>query len=65
MSDIYVRRQVESKPRPFRIDTAKEPQLAEITSTATAGTFSTTGNSLGALLIKVNGTSVKIPFYTA
>jgi hypothetical protein len=65
MSDIYVRRQVEAKTRPFRLDTSKETQLVEITSTATAGTFSTAGNSLGALLLKVNGTSVKIPFYTA
>ena len=65
MSDIYVRREALAKSRPFRLDTAKETQLVEITSTATAGTFSTAGNSLGALLIKVNGTAVKIPFYTA
>jgi len=65
MSDIYVRRQVEAKTRPFRLDTAKETQLVEITSTATGGTFSTSATSLGALLLKVNGTAVKIPFYTA
>jgi len=54
-----------AKSRPFRLDTAKETQLVEITSTATGGTFSTSATSLGALLLKVNGTSVKIPFYTA
>lgn len=65
MSDIYVRREATAKTRPFRLDTAKETQLVEITSTATGGTFSTSATSLGALLLKVNGTSVKIPFYTA
>ena len=65
MSDIYVRREAAAKSRPFRLDTAKETQLVEITSTATGGTFSTSATSLGALLLKVNGTSVKIPFYTA
>jgi hypothetical protein len=65
MSDIYVRREATAKTRPFRLDTAKETQLVEITSTATGGTFSTSATSLGALLLKVNGTAVKIPFYTA
>jgi hypothetical protein len=54
-----------AKSRPFRLDTAQETQLVEITSTATGGTFSTNATSLGALLLKVNGTAVKIPFYTA
>ena len=65
MSDNYVRRESLAKSRPFRLDTAKETQLVEITSTATGGTFSTSATSLGALLLKVNGTAVKIPFYTA
>jgi hypothetical protein len=65
MSDIYVRREALAKSRPFRLDTAKETQLVEITSTATSGTFSTNATSLGALLLRVNGTAVKIPFYTA
>jgi hypothetical protein len=65
MSDNYVRRESLAKSRPFRLDTAKETQLVEIISTATSGTFSTNATSLGALLIKVNGTAVKIPFYTA
>jgi hypothetical protein len=54
-----------AKSRPFRLDTAKETQVVEIISTATGGTFSTNATSLGALLLKVNGTAVKIPFYTA
>jgi len=65
MSDNYVRRESLAKSRPFRLDTAQETQLVEITSTATSGTFSTNATSLGALLLKVNGTAVKIPFYTA
>lgn len=64
MSDIYVRREALAKSRPFRLDTAKETQFVEITSVATAGTFDA-GTSTGALLLKVNGTAVKIPFYTA
>ena len=65
MSDIYVRREALAKSRPFRLDTAKETQVVEIISTATGGTFSTNATSIGALLLKVNGTAVKIPFYTA
>ena len=64
MSDIYVRREALAKSRPFRLDTARETQVVEIISVATAGTFDA-GTSTGALLLKVNGTAVKIPFYTA
>ncbi len=65
MSEINVRREALAKGRPFRLETARETQVVEIISTATGGTFSTNATSLGALLLKVNGTAVKIPFYTA
>jgi hypothetical protein len=47
------------------VNSKAETQLVEITSVATGGTFNTDATSLGALLLKVNGTAVKIPFYTA
>ena len=65
MSDRNVRSGQLAKSRPFKVDSKAETQLVEITSVATGGTFSTNATSLGALLLKVNGTAVKIPFYTA
>jgi hypothetical protein len=65
MSDRNVRSGQLAKSRPFKVDSKAETQLVEITSVATGGTFSTSATSLGALLLKVNGTAVKIPFYTA
>jgi hypothetical protein len=64
MSDRNVRSGQLAKSRPFKVDSKAETQLVEITSVATAGTFDA-GTSTGALLLKVNGTAVKIPFYTA
>ena len=64
MSDRNVRSSQLAKSRPFKVDSKAETQLVEITSVATAGTFDA-GTSTGALLLKVNGTAVKIPFYTA
>ena len=64
MSNRNVRSGQLAKSRPFKVDSKAETQLVEITSVATAGTFDA-GTSTGALLLKVNGTAVKIPFYTA
>ena len=64
MSDRNVRSGQLAKSRPFKVNSKAETQLVEITSVATAGTFDA-GTSTGALLLKVNGTAVKIPFYTA
>jgi hypothetical protein len=64
MSDRNVRSGQLAKSRPFKVNSKAETQLVEITSVATAGTFDA-GTSDGALLLKVNGTAVKIPFYTA
>ena len=64
MSDRNVRSSQLAKSRPFKVNSKAETQLVEITSVATAGTFDA-GTSTGALLLKVNGTAVKIPFYTA
>jgi len=65
MSDRNVRSGQLAKSRPFKVNSKAETQLVEITSVATGGTFSTNVTSTGALLLKVNGTAVKIPFYTA
>jgi hypothetical protein len=64
MSDRNVRSGQLAKSRPFKVNSKAETQLVEITSVATAGTFDAS-TSDGALLLKVNGTAVKIPFYTA
>ena len=64
MSDRNVRSGQLAKSRPFKVNSKAETQLVEITSVATAGTFDA-DTSDGALLLKVNGTAVKIPFYTA
>ena len=64
MSDRNVRSGQLAKSRPFKVNSKAETQLVEITSVATAGTFDAS-SSTGALLLKVNGTAVKIPFYTA
>lgn len=64
MSDRNVRSGQLAKSRPFKVNSKAETQLVEITSVATAGTFDAS-TSAGALLLKVNGTAVKIPFYTA
>lgn len=64
MSDRNVRSGQLAKSRPFKVNSKAETQLVEITSVATGGTFDA-GTSTGALLLKVNGTAVKIPFYTA
>jgi hypothetical protein len=64
MSDRNVRSGQLAKSRPFKVNSKAETQLVEITSVATAGTFDAS-SSAGALLLKVNGTAVKIPFYTA
>ena len=65
MSNRNVRSGQLAKSRPFKVDSKAETQFVEITSVATGGTFSTNATSTGALLLKVNGTAVKIPFYTA
>jgi hypothetical protein len=65
MSDRNVRSGQLAKSRPFKVNSKAETQLVEITSVATGGTFSTNATSTGALLLKENGTAVKIPFYTA
>jgi hypothetical protein len=64
MSDRNVRSGQLAKSRPFKVNSKAETQLVEITSVATAGTFDASSSN-GALLLKVNGTAVKIPFYTA
>ena len=64
MSDRNVRSGQLAKSRPFKVNSKAETQLVEITSVATAGTFDASSSD-GALLLKVNGTAVKIPFYTA
>jgi hypothetical protein len=64
MSDRNVRSGQLAKSRPFKVDSKAETQFVEITSVATAGTFDASSSD-GALLLKVNGTAVKIPFYTA
>jgi hypothetical protein len=64
MSDRNVRSGQLAKSRPFKVNSKAETQFVEITSVATAGTFDAS-TSAGALLLKVNGTAVKIPFYTA
>ena len=64
MSDRNVRSGQLAKSMPFKVNSKAETQLVEITSVATAGTFDAS-TSAGALLLKVNGTAVKIPFYTA
>jgi hypothetical protein len=63
MAKEFVRSEQKAKNKALRIDTGSFDQAVELTSVATAGTFDA-GVSAGAILLKVNGTAVKIPYYT-
>ena len=62
-SQRFIRAEVRAKNRPIRVDTGSQTQAVALTTVATSGTFDAAA-SAGALLLTINGTAVKIPYYT-
>jgi len=62
-SQRFIRAEGKAKSRSIRIDTANTDPALALTTVATSGTFDAAA-SAGALLLTINGTAVKIPYYT-